>query len=133
MWKLLVSIPVFILICALVHELGHFVGCKIKGREVYEIRIPFFCWKRGKLAITSRVASCCIFEGKEENLLIFTLGPVFSFVYASIWLLLFLCFKNDILFCYFCLATAAFLINMIPARNSDMQKIIEGLKKLHDN
>lgn len=133
MWKVIISIPFFVLFCAIVHELGHFVGCKIKGRKVYEIRIPFLRWKEGKVSLTRKMDSCCIFYGKEKNLFIFLLGPLFSLVHAGCWLFLFLYYKSEILLCYLIIAAIAFVVNMIPAKNSDVQKIVEGLRKSNDN
>jgi len=130
-WLVLPGAPFFVLLCATIHEGGHCIGCLGKGNEITEIGLPFLKIRKRKLITTSEMTSYCKFKKGKSDVFIYALGPVFSLIHAAIWLGVYMRIGNIVTFIYLTASTLVFLINMLPVRNNDLQKIIEELE-LHN-
>lgn len=132
-WLMFIGTPFFVLLCAAIHEGGHCIGCLCKGNKITEVSLPFMRMKEGKLTTTSKLTSYCVFKKSESDVFIYVLGPIFSLLHAAVWFVLYMRFKSMSLFVYLIASALVFIMNMLPIRNNDLQKIIEGLKRRNDS
>lgn len=118
------SIPFLLLLCAIVHELGHCLGCYINSNKITIIVTPLFEYKNGKISIVDTLIpeSYCSFVKSENNSLVYILGPIISFLFALLTGVLYILFKRISIAVLVMVAVIAFLINIIPGKNGDLKK-----------
>ena len=129
-WALAIcALPFWLLLCAVIHESGHILGCRWHKTPVTEICTPLFLWN-GQLRLRKslRPDSYCCFP-VTGNPRIYLWGPGFS---TALWLLVWIAFLLSDNPCLLLGSIVTFVVavgNWIPWKSTDMAQFLSARTK----
>lgn len=126
-YLIILSVPFNLIFLCFIHEIGHYIGCKIKNKKVKLIRIFSIKYEDKKLCIvpTFNFGGVVSFlKDRTSSKLIYIMGPIFSLFISIIILLLYLIFKEVVLFVLLVLSVITLFCVSIPYRGSDIYNLI---------
>lgn len=111
-------------IAVVIHELGHAVGCKIKGNRIVSVSVFPFEVKNGKLFLTEKLKYAVFFETGINDKPIYFLGILFSSVVLLVTIPFLILFTSPLTI-VLTVATGLPLIGAIgTGKNGDLYKSI---------
>lgn len=128
---LVLSIPFLLLLCAIIHELGHCLGCCINSNTITVIATPIFTYNRGKISIVNTFIpkSYCSFIKSKDDSLVYILGPIISLLFVLLTGGIYILFEKHSLAILSIVAIVVFLINIVPGKNGDLISFIKEKNK----
>ena len=123
----IMSIPFILIILCFIHEMGHYLGCKIKNKKVKLIKIFSFKYENNKLMIDPKLSFggvVSFLKDETSSKLVYALGPIFSLICSLVILLLYIFIRINILFVLLILSIITFFCVSIPYRGSDIYNLL---------
>ena len=128
-YLIIISIPFILVLLCFVHEIGHFIGCKIKNKDVKYIKVFSFKYEDNKISIIPGVSFGGVVSFRKDqnnSKIVYALGPIFSLIFTIIVLLLFILIRANILFVLLILSIVTLFCVTIPYRGSDIYNLINN-------
>lgn len=128
---LILSIPFLLFVCAMIHEVGHCIGCFINSNRVTRIVTPFLTYCDGKIEVSNGIfpeSYCSFVKGKNDSL-VYIFGPIMSLTFVVFSVFLYCTFTLRALMFLTVIAIVVLLINIIPGQNGDLIKFIKEKNK----
>ena len=125
------GLPCFALLLSALHECGHLIGCKINGNPITALCVVFFEIRFGRVFLLQypKLQSYCTFKRQKRNVLAFLGGPLMSLCATLVVWLLFQVTDAWVWTFYLLISLTHFLKNLIPAKSSDMQALLNERKR----
>ena len=120
-----------VMICVILHECGHIVGCIINGNKLLGICIVNIYIKRNSMNVIrdAKIHNFCEFSKSKNDSVVYLMGPVFSFL----WLLvnLFITYKlNNLYYLLYCtISFCVWVQGGLLTHRSDRYLCLNEMKK----
>lgn len=125
-YLIILSIPFMLLVLCFIHEMGHYIGCKIKNKKVKYVKIFSIKYENNSITIVPEFnfgGVCSFLKDESNSKLVYILGPLFSLITVLVILFLYLIIKVNILFVLLILSIITLICVCIPYRGSDIYNL----------
>lgn len=128
---MVLSVPIMVFITVFIHEMGHYIGCKINNNIVTSINTPLFVIKGNKANIINTLFPKCYcgFIKKHNNALAYIGGPIMSLLLILVLIYIMIKTKMVVMRWFVIIAGIAFTVNILPYKNNDMMMFCRELRK----